>query len=574
MTWPDNKTLFRWHGWLGLNLGLLLFVICFSGTIAVFSYEIDALIDSDQRVTLDPDAPPVNWTAMYDSVRTAYPYHRIIFMMTPRHDGLASHVYAAGPGGRNVKLYVHPQTGAVQQMGNFWNVQRFFRSFHRRMFFPNPFGLVWVTLFALALLGSAVTGILFYKGWYRNLFRLRWRDARLLFSDGHRLVGVWSLAFAVIIIATGVWYVVELVAPAETPGVPEMQAPPPVSDPASDLLSLNEQVAIAQEAFPGLEVEHVWPGTATRAAEIRGQGDALLVRPRANRVRVHPATGEVTLVQKATEIGAYQRWSDMADPLHFGTFGGLWSQALWFLFGLMLSSLMLTGGWLWHLKAERRARASGARRHPRWSYAAAAVPIVAIVASGVYGYLEVQQYFRKPDASAHLMTRQALGPWEGHLVRNGALAPGASPTLILYLWADTGAPRYRKAAFALVEDGTTLKTIPMEGDDPIRAKVPLPAYRTLDDLAVEAQVTGPDGTVHALRVPLTAETGTRVDGGPAPIPVQVWVVIAVFVVLLLSIVVAWLILAQRAAGRVDDEGEAASAPVRPAPVAAELLTSA
>jgi uncharacterized iron-regulated membrane protein len=575
--WLSNKTLFRWHGWLGLNLGLLLFVVCFSGTIAVFSWEIDWLVDEDLRA----DYETINWTAIADGVEAQYPNHVVTFIQGPRHDGFAALAYATDPVGRSVKLWVHPETGAVQKRGSFWTVQRFFRSFHRRMFVPNPFGILWVTLFAFVLAGSAITGILFYKGWYRHLFRWRWRDVRLFFSDGHRLAGVWSLAFATIIVATSVWYGVELVAPATGFDLGEITEDELVErGPTPKPLPLGEQVARAKAAFPGLKVKDVIPGTAARATHVRGQAAAWLVRPRANTVRIDPITGDVLSVQKATEATAYHRWSNMADPLHFGTFGGLWSQAAWFLFGLLLSSLMLSGGWLWHLRAEKKARAAGAGKHPRWGYAAAALPVVVIVGSGVFGYLEVETYYMQRDAPRHVETQRAdVGPWSVRLLR---MTSGANemPSYRVAFEGPEGRAANLKAAtlnWTGAPDSLAATRNPNVPVTSILSAGPPPgANSTLT-------ITGTtwDGTTHRDTVAAepSQDAPPRNDATTAslpipPVPTAVWAVIGAFLVLLIGIVGAWLVVAQRTARRrVDVEADGSPKDARPAPVEANLPTS-
>mgnify|MGYP006285772105 FL=1 len=575
--WLSNKTLFRWHGWLGLNLGLLLFVVCFSGTIAVFGWEIDWLIDPAMRADYDT----VNWTAMEDSLQAAYPNHVVTFIQGPRHDGFAAIAYATDPAGRSVKIWVHPETGAVQKRGNFWTVQRFFRSFHRRMFVPNPFGILWITLFAFVLAGSAVTGILFYKGWYRNLFRWRWKDVRLFFSDGHRLVGVWSLAFATIMVATGVWYGVDLVAPA--PGFD----PGTIEDkdlvergPTPDMLPLGEQVARAKAAFPGLEPIDIIPGTAKRATHVRGQAEAWLVRPRANTVRIDPVTGEVLSVQKGTEATVYHRWSNMADPLHFGTFGGLWSQAAWFLFGLLLSSLMLSGGWLWHLRAEKKARAAGAGKHPRWGYAAAALPVVVIVGSGVFGYLEVETYYMQRDAPRHVETQRTnVGPWSVRLLR---MTGGTSemPSYRVAFEGPEGRAANLKAAtlkWTGAPDSTAATRNPNVPVTSILSAGPPPgadSTLTITGIAWDGTTHRDTVAVGGARDASSRDPVTTASLPIPPVPTAVWAVIAAFVVLLLGIVGVWLVVAQRTARRrVDIDTDEGPKEARPAPVTANLPTS-
>jgi uncharacterized iron-regulated membrane protein len=580
--WLSNKRLFRWHGWLGLNLGLLLFVICFSGTVAVFSWEIDWLIDP----AMQAEADSVNWTAVEEGAKDAYPNHFVSFIHGPRHDGFAALAYATDPTGRSVKLWVHPETGAVQKRGSFWTVQRFFRSFHRRMFAPNPFGLLWVTFFAFVMLASAATGLLFYRGWYRHLFRWRWSDVRLFFSDGHRLAGVWSLAFAAVIVATGVWYMVELVAPRPGPAPPDLSKEALVErGPTPDVLPLGEQVERAKEAFPeAFRVQDVIPGTASRPTHVRGYADAWLARPRANTVRLDPVTGDVLSVQRATEASVYHRIADMADPLHFGTFGGLWVQALWFVFGLVLSSLMLTGGWLWHLRAEKKARAAGADTgHPRWGYVAAAVPVVVLLASGVFGYLEVEQNYRMSDAPRRVeVGERSVGPWTARVMRMSEGGSGDASYRVYFAGAN-GDPANLKAAslnWAGRPDSTAVsKTSGAPITDILSASPPSAEA----ELAVSATEWG--GPTHRATVPARPSG----DGGDRwtqarlpvpPVPAAVWWIVGIFSVLTLGIVAAWLVVAWNTARRREDGQETAPSgdgsrdgSPHATPVAADLPTS-
>ena len=573
--WLANKRLFRWHGWIGLNLGLLLFLVCFSGTIAVFSWEIDWVVDPALRV----EADSVHWTAVADSVEAAYPNHVVTFLAGPRHDGFAALAYATDPAGRLVKLWVHPETGAVQKRGSYWTVQRFFRSFHRRMLIPNPVGILWVTFFAFILAGSAITGILFYKGWYRNLFRWRWHDVRLFFSDGHRLAGVWSLAFATIIVASSIWYGVELLAPAPSGPAGSIGNDAKVErGPTPHLLPLGKQVDRAKAAFPGVQVKDVIPGTATRPTHVRGQADAWLVRPRANTVRVDPVTGEVLSVQRGTDLGLHHRIADMADPLHFGTFGGLGSQAAWGVFGLLLSSLMLTGGWLWHLRAEKKARAAGADRHPRWGYAAAFLPVAVLLASAVFGYLEVENYYRKSDAPRRVeATTHTVGPWQARLLRMTPPDTSQSPVYRVLFEGPDGATGNLKSAtlrWTGAPDSTAAPLNPQVPVTEILRDAPSPHDSTLTITATTWNDHTHRDTIAAVPGEQSPASAARATALPIPpVPTGVWVVIGFFSTLTIGIAGGWLVVAQRTARRRAEIDAASSDRESEAvPVSADLPT--
>ena len=79
----------------------------------------------------------------------------------------------------------------------------------------------------------------------------------------------------------------------------------------------------------------------------------MLVRERANVAWTDAVTGKVLLTTDGRALTAHQRLSEMADPLHFGTFGGIWTKLVWFAFGLVLTALAVSGVAVYALRLSR-----------------------------------------------------------------------------------------------------------------------------------------------------------------------------------------------------------------------------
>lgn len=104
-----RKTLFRLHGWVGLNLGLLLFVICFSGSVATLSHEIDWLLNPAIRA--EAREAPYAWSAMHATLADAFPQGQNLGVYAPIQPGFAAHAYVSLPDGLDAKGLPRPLHG-------------------------------------------------------------------------------------------------------------------------------------------------------------------------------------------------------------------------------------------------------------------------------------------------------------------------------------------------------------------------------------------------------------------------------------------------------------------------------
>jgi len=538
----SNKLLFTIHGWLGLSLGLPLFIICLSGTLAVVSHEIDWLLTPAVRASAHEG--PVNWGAVAEQVRREYPQTPIRSLWAPQGQGFAAEAWLATPAG-NRRVFADPATGEVVGTTGWFNTQRFFRDFHRRFFWFSAWGIWLVSSFGIILLLATLTGLLFYKRWWTKLFTLRIHGgSRMFWSDLHRMTGVWTLLFALVIALTGLWYLME--SPVSRsfrdhfPKTPRLE-----NDRLAELgslatpLSVGDYARIAREAHPGLQIKAIFlPATRNAPVQIHGQAEAWLVRDRANKLLLDPYSGEVLFHQRATELSSLARWVDTADPLHFGNFGGLTTKLIWFAFGLILSLLMPVGVYLWSKRAEQSAlgaikRLRGQsdaeiareirRATRRRTGLGLAVTTGVLLLAATTTYQALAKQLPKPAVPIIESPPQSIGPWTVQFFRAPTAAVGEKAVFGVHFDDRQGVANFRRAHLALSEALPGEKAWQsLRGNlHEQKTKLSLPAKPTGGE-QLWLQMEAWDGTRHVASVNLAALQVVEQHSAAALPPLTAW----------------------------------------------------
>lgn len=355
-----RRKLFDLHGWVGFNLAFLMALVLATGTLATLSHEIDWLLQHDMRVA--PDEEMVSWGTMEEAVRAHRPNATILGIEAIAGDRFAYRARVEDEHGEQLFVHVDQWTGAVTGETHPLTVQRFFRDFHRYLFMPGFLGLPIVSSLAFILAISLYTGLGTARNWRTIMTRIRLgRGIRVMIGDAHKAAGIWASWFLLVIIVTGAWYLAEF--GADLAGNRLEPAPPVISEQRAAAFGpvirdrpLDEVVAAARAAFPEQRITAIrFPGAPAAPFAVLGRQANPLLRERANRVFLDPVDLSVIGVQREADIPAAAYLNEMADPLHFGSFGGLATKIVWFLFGLVATGLSITGVWLTWRRLRSRA---------------------------------------------------------------------------------------------------------------------------------------------------------------------------------------------------------------------------
>lgn len=299
----------------------------------------------------------IAWAQMAQAVASEHEDWRIDMMEAPQASYFAARVIVRDEEGARRVIYANPEAGAIQGQYGWLSVQRVVRNMHRHLFLPKAFGIPIVSSLSILLAISLVTSLLVYKKWWRGFFKpVRRISPRIMLGDTHRLMGVWSIWFLFLVSATGLWYFAESVGLA----APDQIESAGIAGDDLSVLSLAQGIDSALEAAraqrPNLKIHQIlFPESGTAAFGFRGQDGDLLVRHRVNAVWIDVVTHEPVLDLYGADLSGHARIAEAADPIHFGTFAGLWSRVIWFVFGLSLTAMSLSGVAIYSMRLAKSA---------------------------------------------------------------------------------------------------------------------------------------------------------------------------------------------------------------------------
>lgn len=377
----SQKLWFQLHGWCSLPVWLIFTAVCLTGTIAVLSHELTWLFNENARALNPQNLPAKPVAELVAAVQQAEPTAAVTSVMVMEPYLVTAVIFTTETLPTAI-AYVNPYTGVVQEINPGLNFISFMRSLHGWLLFPwqhsYSVGYYLVSAMSLLMLGALITGLVIYKRFWQSFTAPKLRlhqGKKTVLADLHRLAGVWSLWFLLLMSLTGLWYLVQAVLwhnevefSYEVEPLSSLYVPAPVADgnalqKVPTMVPLAQAVARAQQFLPELKPAFVaMPEHPRDYYRISGYGDSIWFDQYSYNVWINPWTGEVADTRVPAQMGALETLMSVADPLHYGTIGGLWTKAIWFVFGLIVSGMAITGFMIWGSRTVRGMAGREARQ--------------------------------------------------------------------------------------------------------------------------------------------------------------------------------------------------------------------
>lgn len=360
------------HSALGLAFAALIYLVCFSGSIAVFTYEFNRWEQPAGPVL--HDATPRAVDAAFRAALAKNPKAHDLFIRLPEPASprLSAHGDDA-QGGEHT--WIADATGKlVAEQKLPWS--EFQAELHTVLHLPRAWGGFVVGLTGVALLSSLVSGVLSHPRVFKDAFAFRWGGSkRLQEADLHNRISVWGLPFHLVVSLTGAFLgltviIVGVLAVAtfkgDTSKAYALFRGPAVADdprPAAKLIDIAGALETLKAHYPNARASYIYvehPGETGQHAGVNlvtegrlSRGETVIVDGAGKRL------GEVGYESGSVGI----RVLGAMTPLHFGWFGGWPVKVAYFLLGLGLTAVTSSGVAIW--LARRRDKGRPAPRRER-----------------------------------------------------------------------------------------------------------------------------------------------------------------------------------------------------------------
>jgi uncharacterized iron-regulated membrane protein len=351
------------HSVMGLTAAFLMYVICVSGTLAVFYKEFWRW----EQPVATVETMAVNGERIDLAVRRALADYRethtgdqpdFIGIDMPTSDWPRMAISYG-----EQRRYVEPDGSLAAAVDRPWSF--FMARLHFALNLPLELGVVIVGIFGVLLTALIVSGFLAHPGIIRDAFALRLnRSRQLQQTDLHNRLSVWAAPFHLLIAVTGAILglagmisLASSLLPTDEPVTPD-QAPAAVSAEMSasqaGLPDFNRIWQDFGEREPDNEVFYLSiyePGSVGQEVEISAIEPDRLYWSQGHR---YSGDGEYLRATGGEAASVGGKMQSSLYRLHFGHFGGMPIKIAFFLLGAALCVICATGVNIWLAKRRQR----------------------------------------------------------------------------------------------------------------------------------------------------------------------------------------------------------------------------
>jgi uncharacterized iron-regulated membrane protein len=371
-----RKILFWVHLLAGLIAGLLIAIMCFTGTALAFEKELVAYAERDARRIAPPAAetPRLSLAELLARVRAAHPTAKLSGIALENHP-LAAVAFTAG---RDETFYTNPFTGEIRQVTatRTRDFLQLMEDWHRQLALGGSNRALGKAINGagnIAFFFLAVSGLYLWwprkwrtKGLKRSLWFVPAANAKARDWNWHNVIGLWTAPVLILLTLTALpisyrWAGNLIFTLTGTPPPPPTSAPAAPSAPLASLpapiaqaqlLSADSLIACAQKALPA------WTSLTYRASNTDAAPTPATItlrtadawpRTALTTLSLDPLTGEILKTNSYANLNAAQRVRSWTRFLHTGEALGALGQAVAALASLGGCVLVYTGFALaWH----------------------------------------------------------------------------------------------------------------------------------------------------------------------------------------------------------------------------------
>ncbi|EIJ38480.1 putative iron-regulated membrane protein [Galbibacter orientalis DSM 19592] len=358
------------HLWLGIGSGIVLFLVCFSGTFLAFEHEIKDLFTEKMVVTPTENVKSITELTSLVKNNVDGELSRVTLPSNAKEPYIFT-IKTSPKDRRGTAFYVNPYTAEILKApkSSADGFMMFMFRMHRWIMLDVPIGRPIVGIATIIFLILSVTGIVL---WFPK--KVKWKNMKSGFKikmnanwkrvnhDLHNTLGFYACIFIVIMGLTGLCWSFEgyreglgnLIGAKifNRGGGPKLEAK--ASDGAT--ISLEEAIAISQQEFDYEGDTRIsFPNERSEFYNI-SKNNATSFSPVTSDVLTLDVYGNVLNKEYFNNKPLNVRIASLIKPLHTGEIFGMFSKIIYFLACLIATSLPITGTLIWINKMKKKKK--------------------------------------------------------------------------------------------------------------------------------------------------------------------------------------------------------------------------